>query len=56
VTIDRLVLQNPVADTRIYFSLIPIVGGVMLATWTEVNFELTGFLAAVLASIVTGMH
>jgi len=25
----------------------------MLATWTEVNFEMTGFVAAVVASVVT---
>jgi drug/metabolite transporter (DMT)-like permease len=34
-------------------SLIPIVGGVMLATYTEVNFHPIGFWAAVLASFAT---
>jgi hypothetical protein len=52
--IERLFFGVPQADVRIYWSLIPIVGGVMLATYTEVNFNVTGFLAAVIASIMTG--
>jgi len=37
----------------IYVSLIPTVGGVMLASWTEAEFDVTGFWAALFASIIT---
>lgn len=39
---------------NIYMSLIPIVGGVMLATETEVNYHAVGFWTAVVASFITG--
>lgn len=35
-------------------SLIPVVGGVVLATKTEVNFDMFGFVACLLASALTG--
>lgn len=38
---------------RIYLSLIPAVGGVMLASMTESEFDATGFWAALIASIIT---
>jgi len=37
----------------IYLSLVPTVGGVMLASWTEAEYEVTGFWAALLASVIT---
>jgi drug/metabolite transporter (DMT)-like permease len=37
-------------------SLVPIVFGVMLATWTEVNFNLIGFLCALTASVTTAIQ
>jgi hypothetical protein len=37
----------------IYASLIPTVGGVMLASWTESEFDATGFWAALIASVIT---
>lgn len=37
-------------------SLIPIVGGVGLASWTEVNFEMTGFVTALVASVMTALQ
>lgn len=52
VVIEKVVFNTPPADTRIWVSLIPIVGGVMLATYTEVNFELKGFMAAMVASVI----
>eukprot|EP01104_Vermistella_antarctica_P007158 TRINITY_DN1790_c0_g1_i1.p1 TRINITY_DN1790_c0_g1~~TRINITY_DN1790_c0_g1_i1.p1 ORF type:complete len:360 (-),score=29.52 TRINITY_DN1790_c0_g1_i1:67-1080(-) len=39
-----------------YFALIPIVGGVTLATYTEVNFEVLGFGAALTASLITALQ
>jgi len=38
---------------RILLSIIPIVGGVMLATYTEINFDPIGFWCAVIASFIT---
>jgi len=37
----------------VYVSLIPTVIGVMLASWTETSFDIRGFWAAVLSSVVT---
>lgn len=40
--------------SSVALSLIPVVGGVMLATKTEVNFDMNGFMACLLASALTG--
>jgi solute carrier family 35 protein E3 len=37
-------------------SLIPVVFGVMLATWTEVNFNFIGFMCAIIASVTTAIQ
>merc|ERR1711907_406917 len=37
-------------------SLVPVVFGVMLATWTEVNFNWIGFLCAIVASVTTAIQ
>lgn len=42
------------ADTAA--SLIPVVFGVMLATWTEVNFNFIGFMCAIIASVTTAIQ
>ena len=51
------VLLQAMIGTRVsfqeYLSIVPIVGGVMLATLTELSFDATGFWAAVVASFVT---
>lgn len=41
-------------DRRVDLSLVPIVGGVAMASYYEVNFNWTGFLAALVASVITG--
>ena len=46
-------LKGDRLDSLTYVSLVPIVGGVMLATVTEVNFNPIGFWTAVVASFVT---
>eukprot|EP00741_Cyanophora_paradoxa_P015836 tig00020904_g15288.t2 len=43
-------------DTRVYVSLIPIVGGVMLASYTEANFNWPGFLSALAACWTTALQ
>lgn len=40
---------------KIYIALVPVVGGVALASISEVNFVLVGFLCALFASVLTGM-
>ncbi|KAF2075908.1 hypothetical protein CYY_002799 [Polysphondylium violaceum] len=42
-------------STKTYLSMIPIVGGVCLASVSEVNFNQAGFLAALIASIITAL-
>lgn len=39
-----------------YLSLVPVVGGVALASFTEVNFEIVGFTAALVASFTTSVQ
>lgn len=41
-------------DRRVDLSLLPIVGGVAMASYYEVNFNWTGFIAALVASVITG--
>jgi len=48
--------NQPAPGVPTCLSMIPIVGGVSLATGTEVNFEMTGFLAALAASMTTAMQ
>lgn len=37
-------------------ALVPVVLGVMLATWTEVNFNVVGFTCAIVASVTTAIQ
>ena len=53
VMLETLWLRIDQKDSRIFQSLVPIVGGVVLASWTEAEFDMTGFLAALFASVVT---
>jgi drug/metabolite transporter (DMT)-like permease len=52
VVLERFVLGTA-QDKMIYASVAPIVGGVSLASWGEQQFEFTGFMAALVASVVT---
>jgi cation transport ATPase len=45
---------NRTFPTGIYLALIPVVGGVAMATATEVNFEMIGFTCALVACLTTG--
>lgn len=42
-------------DRRVDLSLLPIVGGVAMASYYEVNFNWTGFIAALVASVITAL-
>jgi drug/metabolite transporter (DMT)-like permease len=37
-------------------TLVPVVFGVMLATWTEVNYNFIGFMCAIIASVTTAIQ
>lgn len=52
VLLERFVLGTQ-QDPRVYMSVMPIVGGVGLASWSEQSFDMTGFLAALIGSVVT---
>ena len=52
--IGQLIFLNNRFSKSVYLSIIPVVLGVMLATKTEVNFDMTGFVAAIFSSIFTG--
>jgi drug/metabolite transporter (DMT)-like permease len=49
----QVVLFRQPSPTLIYLSLVPVVGGVALASFTEVNFNMVGFLTALVASLTT---
>jgi len=44
------------SPTMIYVSLVPVVGGVALASFTEVNFNIEGFGTALIASLTTSIQ
>eukprot|EP00897_Mesotaenium_endlicherianum_P005316 jgi/Mesen1/4812/ME000243S03987 len=50
------ICQGKHFDSRIYVALVPVVGGVTLASATELSFHLVGFLAALVATIFTSAN
>jgi len=55
VLIQGIFLKK-VFENRVYLSLIPVVGGVGLASFTEASFNMVGFLCAVFASVTTAVQ
>lgn len=49
VTLSRLMLGSTFS-WEVYFSLVPIIGGVVISSATELSFNLTGLLSALLAT------
>lgn len=52
----QVLLAQRVFEFDLAGSLVPIVLGVMLATWTEVNFNFIGFMCALTASVTTAIQ
>lgn len=52
----QAIFLGKVFERRVYLALIPVVGGVALASCTELNFDTTGFVCALVASVLTALQ